>query len=88
MSCTAVIAVDAGGPAEIIEHERSGLLLADGRPETIAAGLERLLFDEDLRRRLGAAGQHRALEHFSAVAMTQRLGGALKAITDHGFVGC
>jgi len=88
MSCTAVIAVDAGGPAEIIEHERSGLLLADGRPETIAAGLERLLFDEDLRRRLGAAGQHRALEHFSAVAMTQRLGGALKAITDHGVVGC
>jgi glycosyltransferase involved in cell wall biosynthesis len=88
MSCTAVIAVDAGGPAEIIEHERSGLLLADGRPATIAAGLERLLFDEELRRRLGAAGQHRALEHFSAAAMTQRLGGALKAITDDGFVGC
>jgi glycosyltransferase involved in cell wall biosynthesis len=87
MSGTAVVAVNAGGPAEIIEHERSGFLLADGRPATIAAGLERLLVEEGLRRRLGAAGQRRALERFSAAAMTQRLGEALKAITDDGIVG-
>jgi glycosyltransferase involved in cell wall biosynthesis len=80
MAGAAVVAVDAGGPAEIIDHERSGLLLADGRPCTIAAGLERVLRDDTLRRRLGDAGRRRALEHFSAAAMTHRLAEALRAV--------
>lgn len=79
MSGTPVVAVDAGGPAEIIEHERSGLLLGDGRPSTIAAALERLLAEPHLRRRLAGAGRQRALEHFSAAAMTQKLAEALRA---------
>jgi glycosyltransferase involved in cell wall biosynthesis len=82
MSGTPVVAVDAGGPAEIIEHERSGLLLGDGRPSTIAAGLERLLVERHLRRRLAAAGRQRALEHFSAATMTQQLAEALRAHVD------
>jgi glycosyltransferase involved in cell wall biosynthesis len=86
MAGTAVVAVDAGGPAEIVEHERSGLLLADARPVTIAAGLERLLVDERLRGRLGAVGRQRALEHFSAAAMTKRFAKALTAIADDRFV--
>jgi glycosyltransferase involved in cell wall biosynthesis len=80
MAGTAVVAVDAGGPAEVIENERSGLLLADGTPLTIADGLERLVTDEALRRRLAAAGRRRALERFSAAAMTERLAGALRAV--------
>jgi glycosyltransferase involved in cell wall biosynthesis len=87
MSGTPVVAVDAGGPAEVIEHERSGLLLTDGHPETIAAGLQRLLVDGRLRARLVAAAQRRAAERFSAEAMTQRLREALETIVTNGKSG-
>jgi glycosyltransferase involved in cell wall biosynthesis len=82
MAGTPVVAVNAGGPAEIIEHEQSGLLLANGRSSTIAAGLERVLVDGRLRRRLAEAGRQRALERFSAVAMTHRLADALRTVAD------
>jgi glycosyltransferase involved in cell wall biosynthesis len=82
MAGTPVVAVNAGGPAEIIEHEQSGLLLANGRSSTIAAGLERVLVDGRLRRRLAEAGRQRALERFSAVAMTHRLADALRTVVD------
>jgi glycosyltransferase involved in cell wall biosynthesis len=84
MSGTPVIAVDAGGPGEIIEQGRSGLLLRDGHPATIAAGIETLLADSDLRRRLAEAGRRRALEHFSAAAMTRQLAAALRAVVASG----
>jgi hypothetical protein len=40
-----------------------------------------------LVRHFGAAGQRRALERFSAAAITQRLGKALEAMADDGIVG-
>jgi glycosyltransferase involved in cell wall biosynthesis len=51
----AVVAADAGGPAEIIDAGRSGLLVPPGDVAGLADALRRLDDDPALRARLGAA---------------------------------
>src|SRR2546423_6623324 len=48
-------AADVGGPAEILEHERTGLLFAPRDAGSLAGALARLILDPRLRQRLGAA---------------------------------
>jgi glycosyltransferase involved in cell wall biosynthesis len=60
-----VIATSHGGPAEMIIDGECGLLIAPGDPAALAAAIEKLLADPDLRRRMGDAGHVRFMEHFS-----------------------
>jgi glycosyltransferase involved in cell wall biosynthesis len=55
-----LVATAVGGLPEIIEHDRSGVLVAAGDPAALAAALEGLLRDPHRRERLGAAGSERA----------------------------
>ena len=55
-----VIAPAAEGIAELVGHEREGLLLADAEVATLAAALGCLARDEALRGRLAAAAHARA----------------------------
>lgn len=64
-----VIATAAGGALEIIENEVSGLLVTPGDSAALAAALQRLAQDADLRRRLAENGRHRARSQFSLAAM-------------------
>lgn len=60
----AVVATQSGGAPEIVEPEETGLLVPPEDPEALAQALVRLLHDDDLRARLGQAGQKRAGEKF------------------------
>ena len=51
----AVITTDCGGPLEVIEDGRNGLVVARDSPEELARALERLARDPALVRRLAAA---------------------------------
>jgi D-inositol-3-phosphate glycosyltransferase len=64
-----VVATSAGGPAHIVEHGISGLLTPPDDHVALTTQLERLLADEALSERMGAAALARA-QHFgwSAVA--------------------
>ncbi len=55
---TAIIASDQVGAAAggLIRHERNGLIVGAGDPEALAAAIERLRSDAELRERLGANG--------------------------------
>jgi glycosyltransferase involved in cell wall biosynthesis len=55
--CLPAVAFATEGPREILEHERTGLLVSEGDVEGFADALRRLLASEDLRRTLGAAAQ-------------------------------
>lgn len=55
-----VVAADAGGPAEIIDDGRTGLLTPPGDVAALAAALRRLHEDPALRRQLGDAGRDEA----------------------------
>jgi glycosyltransferase involved in cell wall biosynthesis len=58
----AVVATSTGGPAEIIETERDGLLYPAGDVDALAALLRRLDAEPDLRERLGTAATARAAD--------------------------
>ena len=58
----AVIAANAGGPAEVITHDRDGLLFVPGSSAALATALRRLGADPALRHRLGDAARTRAAE--------------------------
>ncbi|MEM9490710.1 MAG: glycosyltransferase, partial [Myxococcota bacterium] len=76
-----VIASDVGGLTEIIEHERSGLLVPQtvsstagavrrqADPAALAAAQLRLLGDPAFARAIGQAGQQRVTETFSLASM-------------------
>lgn len=52
-----VVAHDVGGVSEAVVDGVTGLLVPPDRPAQLAAAFEQLVFDEELRRSLGAAGR-------------------------------
>jgi glycosyltransferase involved in cell wall biosynthesis len=68
----AVVAVDAGGPGEFIDHQQTGLLARSGQPSALADALEPLLVSPALRRAIGQAGRERFMQDFTDVAMRKR----------------
>jgi glycosyltransferase involved in cell wall biosynthesis len=68
-----VVAADEGSITDAVEHERTGLLVPFGRVEALAAAVERLLGDQELRRRLGRAGRRLVAARFTARAMHHRI---------------
>jgi glycosyltransferase involved in cell wall biosynthesis len=68
----AVVAVDSGGPAEFIEHGKTGLLASSGAPEALADTLELVLISPTLHQAIGQAGRERFMKDFTDVAMRKR----------------
>jgi glycosyltransferase involved in cell wall biosynthesis len=59
-----VIATRAGGIPEIIEHEKSGLLVTPGSAQEITEALDRVANSASLREQLGKGGRRRVQERF------------------------
>jgi glycosyltransferase involved in cell wall biosynthesis len=76
----AVVAVDAGGPGEFIEHGRTGMLARSGAVSALADALEPLLGSPELRRQIGDAGRERFLENFTAEALQRRFFESFEAL--------
>jgi glycosyltransferase involved in cell wall biosynthesis len=68
-----VIATTVGGTPEVVSDGETGLLVPPRDVKALTAALERALDDEELRRRLGAAGKRRVEERFSSEAMTRKV---------------
>lgn len=68
-----VIASDAGGAAEIIEHGRSGVLIRPGEPQALAEAVAALLKDPHLAADLADMGQRRAHGRFGLDAALARI---------------
>jgi glycosyltransferase involved in cell wall biosynthesis len=59
-----VVASRVGGLPELVAEDETGLLASPGDAEDLAGALGRLVFDRELRQRLGAAGRTRAETEF------------------------
>jgi glycosyltransferase involved in cell wall biosynthesis len=66
-----VVATSVGGLADAVEDGVTGLLVPARDPVALRAAIERVLGDESLRRRLGAAGRERARSRLTWSAATE-----------------
>ena len=65
-----VLATAVGGITDLITTEQDGILVPPGDAAALAVGLERLVHDPALRRRLGQAARRRVQAEFSVRQMT------------------
>ena len=67
-----IVAADTHGPAELIEHGRTGWLCRNEDADDMARGMDRLLREPAMRRELAEAGGARYAERFSATHILDR----------------
>jgi len=60
-----IVASDVGGTKEIIEHEKSGLIFNPKKKSEMGKGLQRVILNSDLSKKLGAAAQKRVEKEFT-----------------------
>ena len=76
----AVVASDVGELGEAVVEGETGLLVAPGDVEALAAALEEVVSDPALAERLGAQGRKRVLEEFGWERVAERVEAALETI--------
>lgn len=79
-----VVAVDAAGPAEIVQPGRSGLLVERPDPLLLAGAIESLVVDLKLREQIAAGGRARYEAAFTARRMTDQLIAKLNRVRADG----
>ena len=70
---TPLIASDCGGPAELFEHDKSGLLVPNRDVPAMAVAIGRLAADEPLRRQFAQAGRAYVRHKFRPATTFERL---------------
>jgi len=70
-----IVASNVGGIPEIVQHEKTGILVKAADVEELNKGVLTLLNDPNKRRKMGEQAQKRAAEHFSVERMMERLYG-------------
>jgi glycosyltransferase involved in cell wall biosynthesis len=70
-----VVATHISGIPELVENERTGLLVPPGQPDKLAQSMLRMLTDGELRSRVTAAGKQRVVRKFDNRQLIQELAG-------------
>jgi hypothetical protein len=66
-----VVATDVGGVSELVLEGETGLLVPRDETTALAQALERLLRDEDLRRRMAASARARVEREFDLTSFQE-----------------
>ena len=75
----AVVVADQGGPKEVVDNGRTGLVLPGGRPAALVDAVSELVTNHDRRRAMGAAGIAWA-QNFSITASFEKFWSAHEAL--------
>lgn len=67
-----VVATDVGGSKELVESEKTGLLVAPGDPEALASAVGRMLMDGEFAKRCASEAQRRVRDNYSIEAMVEK----------------
>ena len=67
-----VIASDVGGLREVVEDDRTGIIVPPANPEKIASAIKRLAESPELRSQMSAAARARVVENYSMEQMAAR----------------
>ena len=60
-----VIATRISGTVDVVEHEKSGILIAPEEPEALAASMEQVMMNPEMAFQLGAKARQRIIDKFS-----------------------
>jgi glycosyltransferase involved in cell wall biosynthesis len=69
---TPVVAFESGGIPDVVQHERTGILVRERSVEALANAIETMLEQPDGGRTLGAAGRMHALATFAPESVARR----------------
>ena len=69
---TPVVAFESGGIPDVVQHERTGILVSERSVEALANAIEELLQRSDRGQALGAAGRMHALATFAPESVARR----------------
>ena len=73
-----VIATNVSAIPELVENEKTGLLVPPGQPDQLALAMTRLLEDKDLRKRVIPAAKKRVVQEFDNRALAKNLAAVYK----------
>ena len=68
-----MVITDTGGGKEVIEDGKSGFVVPARDPEAIAERIGRLYADEELGKRMAAAGRERLSTDFSSARTVEQM---------------
>lgn len=77
-----VVATRVGGLPQVVEPERTGILVPRRDPPALAEAIGRLLADPQLARSMGEAGRARQQQEFSREAMARRVTGLYESLME------
>lgn len=66
-----VVAINAGGPREIVVDQETGFLVPPSDPAMLAKAISRLLTDNQLRTEMGRRGYQRFASHYTSRRMAE-----------------
>ena len=75
-----VVATDAGGIPEVVQHGKTGILVTANDANALAQGITSLLENPELGHRLGAAGRQLVLRDFTVEKMANKVLGVINGI--------
>ena len=84
LSETPVVAFDSGGLPDVIQHDRTGVLVRERSEDALAGALKALLARDDRGRSLGAAGRLHALATFAPESVARRYADIYRAVIGRG----
>jgi glycosyltransferase involved in cell wall biosynthesis len=84
-----VIASRVSGTAEVLDHEKNGLLIPPGSSEALASAMELVLSNPELALDLGRQARLKAKEHYSLDAVARRYANLYEGLMDNkiGYLG-
>ncbi|MFC1756096.1 glycosyltransferase family 4 protein [Patescibacteria group bacterium] len=68
-----IVTTNAGSVSELIKNDETGVVVPQKDSETLATEIEKLLFDEEKKKRISQAAYEKALEMFDAETNVKRL---------------
>ena len=72
-SATPLVSTAAGGIGSVVQHGRTGLLVPERDADALAAAIETLLTNEQLREQIGQAARREACERYTWDRFAERL---------------
>lgn len=72
LCCRPVIGADSGGITDIIDENRTGLLIEENDPAELAEAIRKYLTDSELKDNLRESGYQKALKNFSSKSTARR----------------